>query len=50
MRDKKWKERGGVREVYGSRKDEAIKERDEMALFPFSFWEFVGLCEAMPDR
>lgn len=45
-------ERGGGRvgEVYGSRKDEAIKERDEMVLFPVPFWEFVCLCEAMPDR
>lgn len=34
----------------GSRKDEAIKERDEMVLFPVPFWEFVCLCEAMPDR
>ena len=28
----------------------AIKERDGMVLFPFSFWEFLSLCEAMPDR
>lgn len=39
-----------VGEVYGSRKDEAIKERDEMVLFPVPFWELVCLCEAMPDR
>lgn len=38
-----------VREVYGNRKDEAIKERDEMVLFLFPFWEFLCLCEAMPD-
>lgn len=36
----------GVREVYGSRRDEAIKEKDEMVLFPFPFWEFLSLCEA----
>lgn len=42
--------RGRVGEVYGSRKDEAIKERDEMVLFPFPFWEFLCLCEAMPER
>lgn len=36
----------GVREVYGSRRDEAIKEKDEMVLFPFPFWEFWSLCEA----
>lgn len=35
-----------VREVYGSRRDEAIKEKDEMVLFPFPFWEFLSLCEA----
>lgn len=36
----------GVREVYGSRRDEAIKEKDEMVLFRFPFWEFLSLCEA----
>lgn len=39
-----------VREGYGSRKDRAIKEGDEMVLFLLSFWEFLCLCEAMPDR
>lgn len=36
----------GVREVYGSRRDEAIKEKDEIVLFRFPFWEFLSLCEA----
>lgn len=36
----------GVREVYGSWRDEAIKEKDEMVLFRFPFWEFLSLCEA----
>lgn len=36
----------GVREVYGSRRDEAIKEKDEMVLFRFPFWEFLSLCKA----
>lgn len=36
----------GVREVYGSRRDEAIKEKDEIVLFRFPFWEFSSLCEA----
>lgn len=54
QRQEKWRdskrqikmEGWGVREVYGSRRDEAIKEKDEMVLFRFPFWEFLSLCEA----
>lgn len=54
QRQEKWRdskreikmEGWGVREVYGSRRDEAIKEKDEMVLFHFPFWEFLSLCEA----
>lgn len=40
----------GEKERESCRKDEAIQQKDDMVLFPFSFWEFLYLCEAMPDH